>query len=67
MKFNKLVSSLLNEDGTVMTSDKRYLEAIANELFEIGSRINSGNSNPEDGNYLQEIAGDIEHLAAKLN
>jgi hypothetical protein len=47
-------------------SDQDYLESIANELFNIGSRINSGNIRPEDGNYLQEIAGDVEHLAAKL-
>ena len=55
-----------HEKETVMNSDARYLESIANELFDIGARINSGNVRPEDGNYLQEMSGEVEQLAAKL-
>jgi len=51
---------------TVMNSDARYLESIADKLSNIGARINSGNVRPEDGNYLQEIAGEVEKLASKL-
>ena len=66
MKFNKIAESILKEEETVMNSNARYLESIANELFNIGARINSGNVKPGDGDYLQMIAGDVEHLASEL-
>jgi hypothetical protein len=80
MKFNKIADSILKEGEyggwepeendpdkeTVMNSNARYLESIANELFNIGARINSGNVKSGDGDYLQMIAGDVEHLASEL-
>jgi hypothetical protein len=70
--YNRIHESEPGEEGSDLETvsnfdDARYLESIANELFDIGARINSGNIRPEDGDYLQEVAGDVESLAAKLS
>ena len=42
-----------------------YMLTIANELFDIGSRIKSGNITPNDAEYLIEASVEIEEIYNK--
>jgi hypothetical protein len=54
------------EHENKMLKVARQLEPMANELFDIGSRINSGNANRGDGDLLIEYSTALEIMAGVI-
>jgi hypothetical protein len=54
------------EHENKMLKVARQLEPMANELFDIGSRINSGNANRGDGDLLIEYSTALNIMAGVI-
>lgn len=55
-----------SETASNEKDDFSFLQQIAERMYDIGSRISSGSTTPDDADFLRDSAAEIEKMVGKF-